>query len=131
VTLWPVRWITTVSRLIAGECMWRTRGRAGPHDKSITATGHRGGDGATRQSRDAEGYQHVPFAYAPPVEQDRQAERRLQDDAFHPELLGRPVQGRLPAEPRQQDRVQAGQRSLQASPETAIAARGSVRAAQR
>ena len=81
-----------------------------------TAAGRRGEGGALRQSRAAEGYQHVPFAYAPPVEQDRQAERRLQGDAFRPELLGQPPQAVQPVEPAQRDRGQAAKRELTAQP---------------
>ena len=54
----------------------------------------------------------MPFAYAPPVEQDRQAERRLQGDAFRPELLGQPPQAVLPAEQAQRDRGQAAKREV-------------------
>ena len=95
---------------------WQTCGRAGPHNASIFASGRRGDDKATRPSRAAAGYQHVPFAYAPPLEQDRQAERRLRGDAFRPEVLCQPSQPVLAAEPAQRDRGQAAQRDVSAQP---------------
>ena len=54
----------------------------------------------------------MPFAYAPTVEQDRQAERRLHSDAFRPELLGQPPQAVRPVEPAQRDRGQVNQQEL-------------------
>ena len=59
---------------------------------SAAAEGRHGDNVPTRGRHTNEGYQDVPFAYAPPGEQDRQAEQRLRSDAFKPGLLWQPAQ---------------------------------------